>query len=108
MREQPVIFESLVTFTDNVMAPKLHGDSSKGGAIYMDGNSVEFRGGVTATGNAAKEGGAFYLRHEAELSLSGPVTITGNEARYAGGAIFNMGTLTMPAAADIAGNTAIF
>jgi len=40
------------------------------------------------------------------LDISAPVTITGNEARYSGGAISNFGTVTLPAAADISGNTA--
>ncbi len=40
--------------------PKLFGDRSKGGAMYV-GKSVEFRAGVTATGNSAKEGGVFFV-----------------------------------------------
>ncbi len=42
--------------------PKLYGDRSVGGAMQiLSGVSVEFQGGVTATGNSAKEGGAFFL-----------------------------------------------
>lgn len=45
---------------------------------------------------------------DAELTMSGPVTITGNEARYSGGAIWTHGKVTLPATADISGNTATF
>ncbi|CAM9648236.1 unnamed protein product [Pylaiella littoralis] len=108
---QSVIFESLVTFTDNIMAPKLYGDSSLGGAMWVTnygGDPVEFLGGVTATGNSAKNGGVFYLSNEASVILSAPVNISGNEARLAGG-VFWMGrgaTVTLPVDSYISGNTA--
>ncbi|CAM9912938.1 unnamed protein product [Scytosiphon promiscuus] len=105
---QEVIFESLVTFTDNIMGPKLHGDSSSAGAMYISGSTkVELRGGVTATGNIAKRGGAFYVVGNAELIISSPAVITDNEARYDGGAIYvNEATVTLPADANISDNTA--
>lgn len=40
--------------------------------------------------------------------MSEPVVITGNEARYSGGAIWTGGKVTLPATAEISGNTAIF
>lgn len=43
------------------------------------------------------------------MIISSPVVITGNEARYDGGAIFvEEATITLPADADISGNTATF
>lgn len=40
--------------------------------------------------------------------MSGPVTITGNEARYEGGAIWTEAAeLVLPSDAEISGNTAI-
>lgn len=40
--------------------------------------------------------------------MSGPVTITDNEARLSGGAIWTRGEVTLPVTADISGNTAGF
>lgn len=42
------------------------------------------------------------------VNIEGPVTMTGNEARYEGDAIWNVGTLSMPQDADISGNKAAF
>lgn len=39
--------------------------------------------------------------------MSSPVTITGNEARFDGGAILNEGSVYLPSDADISNNTAI-
>ncbi|CAM9959551.1 unnamed protein product [Pylaiella littoralis] len=109
-REQEVIFESLVTFTDNVTGPQLAIDSSLGGAMWIDNSNagVEFRGGVNATGNIAMNGGVFYIADGALVTMSAPVTISGNEARLAGGAIWmsDGAKVTLPVDADISGNTA--
>lgn len=40
--------------------------------------------------------------------MSEPVAITGNEARYSGGAIWTDGKVTLPATAEVSGNTALF
>ena len=42
------------------------------------------------------------------VSFEGPVMITGNEARYQGGALWNKGNVSLPQDADISGNTAVF
>lgn len=44
---------------------------------------------------------------DAVISATGPVTISGNEARYRGGAIYNEGTVVLPADADISDNVAV-
>eukprot|EP00904_Undaria_pinnatifida_P008962 jgi/Undpi1/5196/HiC_scaffold_2.g00478.m2 len=102
-----VIFEDLVTFEDN-MATSV-GDTSGGGGMTVYSGNVDFQAGVTATGNIAKNGGAFKIRDEdGVIKMEGPVTITANEARYQGGAFWNRGNVSLPQDADISGNTAVF
>lgn len=49
------------------------------------------------------------MRRFAEITMSGPVTITDNEARTTGGAIWSSGrAVTIPAEADVSDNTASF
>ena len=43
---------------------------------------------------------------DAVINIEGPVTMTNNEARYRGGAIWNAGNVKIPQDADISGNTA--
>lgn len=49
-----------------------------------------------------------FLGSQNWVTMSAPVTISGNEARVAGGAIWveGTGTVTLPVDADISGNTA--
>lgn len=41
------------------------------------------------------------------MTVTGPVTITNNEAGYRGGAIYNRGNLVLPVDADLSSNTAV-
>eukprot|EP00904_Undaria_pinnatifida_P009032 jgi/Undpi1/5259/HiC_scaffold_2.g00540.m1 len=100
-----VIFEGLATFEDNVATSV--GDASGGGAVAVRESNVAFQGGIVATGNVAKDGGVLKLLSSyAVINIDGPVTMTGNEARYQGGAVWNAGVMTIPQDADISGNTA--
>lgn len=49
----------------------------------------------------------FLCRDETTVTVTGPVTITSNQARYRGGAIYNEGTVVLPSDADISDNDAI-
>eukprot|EP00904_Undaria_pinnatifida_P009034 jgi/Undpi1/5260/HiC_scaffold_2.g00541.m1 len=100
-----VVFEGPAFFSGNKAMSV--GDASGGGAMAVYDGVVEFEAGVVATGNIAKDGGVFKLMtSDAVINIEGPVTMTNNEARYRGGAIWNAGNVKIPQDADISGNTA--
>jgi len=82
------------------------GISNFGGQIYMtggsvDGNTADFEGGgiynmgvMTATGGSISDnyaywnGGGIYINGGSSTNLSGPTTVSGNEARFDGGGVW--------------------
>ncbi|CAN0379514.1 unnamed protein product [Pylaiella littoralis] len=98
-REEQFVFAGPVLFQGNLgMVSSRH--------VCLLIANCGFQGGVTATGNSAMSGGVFYIS-DGVVNIAGPVSITGNEARGTGGAIWSgAARLTLPADAELSGNTA--
>ena len=70
-----------------------------GGGIYC-GGKVSLSGG-TVKGNSSKLGGGIFVNSSAEVSVSGNVIISGNEASENGGAVYQNGTFNLSGSVSI-------
>ena len=98
----------VLTITDSGHYGKIKGGFANNGGAINNKGTLNIYGG-TFTGNKAKEkGGAIYNYTGSTLTISGDVVIEDNECSGVevsqGGAIYNMGTLTMDGA-TITGNS---
>lgn len=97
--------------SDN-MAPK---SDATGGGLYIDatfegegGNCLNMSGDAVISGNTASNGGAMYVRKNAQVTMSGNAQITNNTAAENGGGIYiyESAQVTMSDNAQITQNTA--
>ncbi|MBQ9338435.1 MAG: DUF4347 domain-containing protein [Lentisphaeria bacterium] len=85
-----------ITFTDNSAL-------EDGGAFYNAADSITIKS-LGFSGNSATNGGAIYNTTDLTVSFSDDGSFVGNIANGAGGAIYNIGTVTVTG--DFSGNEA--
>ena len=109
-------FLDIAVFERNSAGDILAGESyGHGGAIYMTGGSAYFGKAATFNDNSAYYGGAIYTEYsDGTIEFKDKVTFKGNEVRTKseyknsgrGGAVYNLGKITVDGDADFISNIA--